>query len=34
MLHQRIKSTIHNYPSQFWLLFCGTFISTTGESLI
>ncbi len=34
MLQQRVATTIHSYPTQFWLLFGGTFISTTGESLI
>ena len=34
MLRQRVESITQNYPSQFWLLFWGQFISATGEALI
>jgi MFS family permease len=33
MIH-RIRSTIAEYPLQFWVLFCGRFIGSAGGSLV
>lgn len=30
----RIRSTISAYPRPFWVLFCGTLVSSTGSSLV
>jgi MFS family permease len=30
----RIRTTIREYPLQFWVLFCGRFISSAGGSLV
>ena len=30
----RVKSTIAEYPLQFWILFCGRFIGSSGGSLV
>ncbi|TKJ30099.1 MAG: hypothetical protein CEE40_06100 [Chloroflexi bacterium B3_Chlor] len=30
----RIKTTIAEYPLQFWIIFCGRFIGSTGGSLV
>jgi MFS family permease len=30
----RIRSTIREYPFQFWILFCGRFIGSAGGSLV
>ena len=31
---QRVRGTIADYPSQFWILFGGTLVNAAGSSLI
>ena len=30
----RVRNTVAEYPVQFWVLFCGRFIGSTGGSLV